>query len=374
VKEDVTAARGLDSRQNSLNFLRLVFAVAVIASHTASVGGYGREPELLGVTIGTWAVAGFFAISGYLIANSRTHRDFGGFLVRRILRIYPGYLVCLVLTALVFAPLGAAIGSGEYKWSSALGYLYKNSYLKINQYDISSTLDHVPYPKVWDGSLWTLRHEFICYLLVAAVLTLRRHRLQAVLAAFVALAAIAIFSQHHSHPAQVGTLSLLASTFFAGSLIALLGERISLTWKLAVPACAVLVASALAGEMNTLGAIPLAYICLWLGRALPFHKVGRRNDISYGIYIYGMPVQQLLVLAHVQRVSAPLFTLIATVATIPLAMASWFWVERPALRAAGRFDTVIRRQLRMGPPLPTPAPGKALMGPRHARQARDVVG
>src|SRR5262245_6149816 len=98
-----TLADGFALRRNSLNFLRLVFALMVIVSHAWPVGGYGDDPRIAGEKLGTWAVAGFFAISGFLIANSRRHAPMGTFLVRRVLRIYPGYLVCLVVVAFAFA-------------------------------------------------------------------------------------------------------------------------------------------------------------------------------------------------------------------------------------------------------------------------------
>ena len=34
---------------------------------------------------------------------------------------------------------------------------------------------------------------------------------------------------------------------------------------------------------------------IWLGIHLPLARVGAKNDYSYGLYIYGYPVSQLLV-------------------------------------------------------------------------------
>jgi len=41
-------------------------------------------------------------------------------------------------------------------------------------------------------------------------------------------------------------------------------------------------------------ALFLAYPLIWLGIHLPLHRIGSRNDYSYGIYIYAFPIQQLL--------------------------------------------------------------------------------
>ncbi|MES2723643.1 MAG: hypothetical protein V4656_10880, partial [Pseudomonadota bacterium] len=49
-------------------------------------------------------------------------------------------------------------------------------------------------------------------------------------------------------------------------------------------------------------------------------------DMSYGLYIYACPIQQILVM------SGTLSFWASVAATLPFAVASWFMVERPALR------------------------------------------
>ena len=94
----------LDGRDNALNFLRLVLASAVIVGHAYPLGGHGasRIEGLSGL-----AVDGFFALSGFLIAGSRMRLPMHDFLLRRCLRILPGFWACLVVTAFVFAPLSS---------------------------------------------------------------------------------------------------------------------------------------------------------------------------------------------------------------------------------------------------------------------------
>src|SRR5690606_38712772 len=45
-------------------------------------------------------------------------------------------------------------------------FVYLNSTLRIGAYDIAGTPTGVPYPGAWNGSLWTLYYEFLCYLIV----------------------------------------------------------------------------------------------------------------------------------------------------------------------------------------------------------------
>ena len=79
---------------------------------------------------------------------------------------------------------------------------------------------------------------------------------------------------------------------------------------------------------------------LWAGIAIPetFKKIGTRNDLSYGVYIYGFPVQQLLVLVGAAKLGVGLYICASVLVTLPLAALSWFAVERPAQRWRYAFD------------------------------------
>ncbi|SOD70547.1 peptidoglycan/LPS O-acetylase OafA/YrhL [Jatrophihabitans sp. GAS493] len=335
--ESIAAAyRG---RQNSLNFLRLLLAVTVLLAHQVELGGFGSDQASPEIRAGRWAVAGFFAISGFLITNSRRRRSFGSYLRHRFLRIYPAFLVCLILTAVIFAPLAQVIGPGRVEWGSAGHYVLDNLALNINQYDIRHTLDSVPFPQAWDGSLWTLYFEFACYLMIGLLLfaPLRLHR-HLVLVAFVLLLIVASAHVAGGRFINYTELATLGTAFFAGALAALWSDRLRLGWPIAAVAAVACGVAMAVDRLDTLGAIPLTYLLLWLGARLRLDRVGARNDISYGIYIYAFPLQQLLVLLTVQHLGYPISSLLAMLLTVPVAAASWFAVERPALRLAQRSD------------------------------------
>lgn len=338
----MTLSRRFDARHNSLNFLRLVLATAVIVSHASPLGGFGHDPSIAGQALGTWAVMGFFAISGYLIASSRSHTALGEFFVRRALRVYPGFAVCLLAVAFVFAPLSVALGTGSYSGSysltSAVGYVTHNAFLKLEQIGIAHTLPHVPYGPSWDGSLWTLFYEFACYAAIGVLLSLAvRWRRAAVVAGFLVTAAGGAYGEYHALPTIEADFFSLAPIFFAGALLYLFAERVPFDWRLGVLSVALLPVATELHAMQYLGAPLAAYACLWLGIVLPFAKVGSRNDFSYGVYIYAFPLQQSLVLLHVNRHGLPLYILVSIAATAPFAVASWFLVERRALRLKRRI-------------------------------------
>lgn len=350
----MTIAQRFDPRHNSLNFLRLAFASAVIVSHAKPLGGFGHDPAIARQTVGTWAVMGFFAISGYLIASSRMHTRLPEFFARRVLRIYPGFVACLLATALVFAPISVAIGSGSFSPTSALNYVVRNLGLKVEADGIAGTLGGVPYGSAWNGSLWTLFYEFACYVAIGMLLTLpARWRRLAVLGAFLVSAIAGGYGAHHPLPTTADHFFSLAPIFFAGSLLYLLGEHIKFDWRLGFLAIALLPFTTELQAMQYLGAPLMAYACLWLGVVLPLSKVGSRNDISYGVYIYAFPVQRILVLLHVHHHGLAIYAIVSMLATIPFAVASWLLVERRALAWKRRLHrTSIPPRIQLGPRRP----------------------
>lgn len=319
-----------DARRNSLNALRLILAGLVIVSHAWPLGGFGADPSPARQSLGHWAVLGFFAVSGYLIAASRVRGGFGTFLAARVLRIYPAFLVCLVVVAFVAAPLSTALTPGSWTPSAGASYVAHNVLLKIEANTVGGTIPRAPHGPAWNGSLWTLFYEFLCYLLIGVLLSSpRRWHGPVVASAFVVTAVGAQVTVHRTGTAA--DFLSLAPVFLAGSLLFLYRDRVPFSRPLGVAA---LVLTPLVGELNvasSVGAPVIVYACFWLGVELPLQRVGQRNDISYGVYIYAYPVQQLLVAAGWNRHGVWLYILLSVLVTVPLAVASWFGVERPAL-------------------------------------------
>lgn len=327
------------TRRNSLNFIRLVLAVLVIVSHSWPIGRFGPDPEIGSLPLGSFAVAGFFGLSGWLITRSRLTKPALSYSWHRFCRIYPGYLVALLVTAFAFAPLGAAVIHGDYRLRDGLSFVVQNSALSERQWTIPGTLPGWAFP-AWNGSLWTLIHEVACYVVVGLLVSIlgpRRIVLSSTLA-LVTLTAAAVLAPvlqpRLPDPVIMWDFARLAPFFFAGSVLYALRERIPLRWQLALLSAIITVGIAWARLSPTLAALPVAYGLLWVGARLPdvFQKVGRRNDISYGMYIYAFPTQQLLVLTGAASLGVVAYVCLGVLATIPLAALSWFVIERPAQR------------------------------------------
>jgi peptidoglycan/LPS O-acetylase OafA/YrhL len=161
---------------NNFNAVRLALAVLVIVSHDfpLSYGSEGSEP-LMRMTagqdnLGAVAVNFFFLISGMLITASWLRsKSMQSFLFKRVLRIYPGFLVASavsVLIALVFSPaFRPAVRSAVWVYE----FLRDLAFLGVSSLIQPSAFAGNPFPGQINGSLWTISIEFGCYILVAVL-------------------------------------------------------------------------------------------------------------------------------------------------------------------------------------------------------------
>jgi peptidoglycan/LPS O-acetylase OafA/YrhL len=329
-----------EPRLNGLNLLRLALALGVVLRHSYTMLGEPTGWQPAEVLMRSVFVDGFFAISGFLIVRSWvTKPDAYVFLRARLLRIMPGFWVCLVVVAFVFAPLHALITGVTPTaafFGDAGGYVLRNAGLWIFQDGIAGgPLGASPAEAgTWNGSLWTLFWEFVCYLgvLVLGVSGLLRRR-WVLPAAFVAAVAVLsltavpaldVWFIHHA--------ARFATMFLAGALVYQYRDRIPARGRLVAVAVVVVVATSYLPDYRMLGALPLAYACIVGGAMIKVPALTLRTDLSYGTYIYAYPVQQLLVGAGLGAAGVPLYFVLCVLVTLPLAAASWFVVERPALR------------------------------------------
>lgn len=331
-------------RDNNLNLIRAVAALAVLVSHANPISGTPVEPleEVLGISLGTAAVYVFFGISGFLIARSYDRsRSVGRWVKARSLRIFPGLAVVLALTVLVLGPMVTTLPLAEYSTSSdAVMYIPRNLTLISMQYELPGVLQDNPRGGAINGSLWTLFYEIACYVGVLVIATIgllhRRGWFVASVCAFVAVFLVVV-SREPDVPYRVDRMAHLALPFVIGVVLYVFQASVRLSWAIGALAAAVAVALHDTLLFELAFGVALVYWTFLLGY-LVGGRVRRYNalgDYSYGIYIYAFPVQQLV--AHYTGPTAPHVNIAwALGPTLVLAVLSWHLVESPALDLARR--------------------------------------
>lgn len=310
-----------DPRDNGITAARLALALTVVVSHSVARGGFGLEPLVVEshghVSLGFLAVIGFFTLSGFLLARSRERTPLLAFIRNRCLRILPGYWVALLFGALVAAPLGAALAGDRVELEAALQYVVSNVALLGDS--ASAPVQPAFGGGPVNGSLWTLGIEALAYLVLVAV-PVRWLRPVAV-AELTLLSAVWAVG-----PSIQGAETILLLAFAFGVCAWLWRDRLpmsllSLALAWTVAAVALLV-----------GLVPIAVILIGYGAlGLAWLPIRLQRDLSYGVYIFAYPIQQVLAVAGVPTLGLGVMIAASIGIVLPLALASWTFVERPAL-------------------------------------------
>lgn len=338
------------NENNNFNLIRLVAAWLVIYGHAWPVTGTQGQDLLLQLVhikfAGGIAVDMFFMISGFLIAASVERSRLPHYLAARALRIFPALVVCVVLSVFVLGPL---LTSAPDYWDSSQTwkYLRRNILLQGTQYVLPGVFQNLPMNAV-NGSLWSLPVEFRLYLVLGALglfRLMRVWRFNLLFAAGLVAAYVLLRGQTLTY---FQSTQLWCVAFFATGAFAWVNRaRIPLAWPWLV---GVLVIAALMRDGRWYGVayfFALAYTTLFVAYVPRLPQI-RNHDLSYGLYLYGWPSQQVVL--HFAPGTGPLFnTVWATLLAGSLAALSWWCVERPALRLKARLGK------RTDAPAPTPA-------------------
>ncbi|WP_432843719.1 acyltransferase family protein [Dactylosporangium sp. CA-092794] len=372
-------------RDNALNFMRLCFALLVMVGHAGVIGwGPAANPVRLPIDAGGVAVTGFFGLSGFLISRSGRRSGALRFVWHRVLRIFPGYWVCLVVTAFGLAPLlfwyeHGTTGGFLHSGPGPAGYVYHNFLTDQLQSDVSRVTGDAPFGNALNGSLWTLKSELSCYLLVlvlAATTLLRRAR-WVVLLPGAGLLSVIVWDTFHEPvvpgpiaavtPFHVPVLGWYLRYYVVAFGLAFVLGMAADVYRSVIPLNDVLGAASLALTAVSLWLgwplfgpfiVAYVYLLLWAGARLPgpLRRIGRRNDYSYGVYIYAFPIQQALAILGVPRFGWTVYLLTSVAAVAVVAGCSWHLVERPAMTARNWTPRRFRRPPEAAATAPAPAP------------------
>ena len=361
-------------RENNFDFLRFLFAALVCFTHSFVLApngsGYREWFNFLTLkqsSFGTISVLAFFIISGYLITASwERSKGFVDFMKKRILRIYPGFIVACLFCLFLAAPL-IAVNRAQYfrdlNWRKlGVDLVFLNKIQPAHGVSATSTSDtegQAPSsatttsesatldPVVQlDGSLWSIKIEFECYLLVALLgmtkILGRRNLVACLFGVFFAFYLLLQFPALMSHIPSHRVAELIAKLsahitfgagFLLGALIYLYREKIPVSRNLAI-ACAVVLGVSIPLRLFTVFLTPaLAYLIIFFafGKTLNLQKWGEKRDLSYGIYLYAWPAKLILIWLIGRSLNPYGLFLLALPASAGLAWLSWTFIEKPAL-------------------------------------------
>lgn len=296
----------MEKRYPNLDLLRLFLALEVVVAHV-----WNELDSNFNWNAWVMAVPAFLGISGFLVLKSFSESgSWKDFAKKRFLRIVPALVVSLALTYALVGP--------RFAYNSFVTWL-------------TGGLVTLQGPS--NLPLWSLFWEELAYTALAILWLCGAYKRTAwIWALFVASIAVVIACANSSEYVQ--TISFLPPAFFCGNLMYLYRQKLTrvnawLPWAVLIM---VIVARPLIREYSPVApAVFQAFAIVWAGMAGRTLISFRYPDLSYGAYIYHFPVMVFVIYGLGYR--APVSGALMTAAVlIPLCLASWYLIEKPALR------------------------------------------
>ncbi|WP_431323488.1 acyltransferase family protein [Rhizobium sp. YTU87027] len=335
-----TLAALFGGRQNNLNLMRLLAALAVIYGHTSAVTGKAPPDlflQLVGFKfLGGVAVDVFFVLSGFLITASALKSTMTQFVLSRVLRIYPALVVCMVVTVFVIGGIFTTDNS-YYSNGSTWRYFLTNATGTGTEYYLPGVFDNL-HDKAVNGSIWSIVLELRLYASVFVLMyvgVLLRKNAFNVLCVFLICAGYfgagfidaLIPDANHRH---------VALMFLLGSFACINRLEFPLSPLLLLFLLFLSAATHGTDKFIYMYTITLTYLVFYVALipgARWFDNVG---DYSYGVYLYGWPSQQLVATAFPSLPNSA-HTLLACSLALFFAAFSWHFIEKPCLSLKKRL-------------------------------------
>lgn len=345
--------------QNNFDAIRLMMALLVIFSHSYALALGSEDDEPLSLATngfynsGNVAVWVFFIVSGFLIAHSfERSGSLAGFLARRVRRVYPGYIaattVCAFLITPLFAPPGFSLDAADVV--RTIG----GNLLLGNIFPLPDLFGANPIPAI-NGALWSIKFEFLCYvgLALLGIFAANRRRWAMPLIYIAVVATWCWLDATGRRPGGPAWFTEVVGfpyiwfqvlpNFLAGVIVYLHREWIPRSTPLLIAGLAACLAAFHLGHGvgNMIAAhllVPpvLAYLVFWFAYhpRVALSRIARCGDFSYGTYLYGFVIQQMLVATL--DLPFPALVLLSMLLALAAGAASWWLVERHFLNHGTR--------------------------------------
>jgi len=322
----------MTTRANNFDGLRLMGALFVLISHEFVIAGRSEGIEICGHSLGNLGVLLFFSISGYLITASWLNdSNLRRFANKRALRIWPGYAAVILiapLIALLFVQPPHAFTMLTHYWPQVwfqgheCGFFWHSPQVSMNT------------------SLWSIPFEIGCYgvLALAGIMSGKNLRWALLIGALVILVVFTFWmhaeeiypTTNKTRPVAF-TVTYFGSFFLAGGLLKCFPKALSKTGvasSLAIGAAGFIAGQVMVGLLFT---VPVLAISIGLRSWPALRSAGKFGDLSYGLYLWGWPSQQIvLVLLGKSQPYGVLLAASVALATV-FALLSWHLIEKPCL-------------------------------------------
>jgi len=341
VANNITIGDCFRAKEDNFVLLRVLAASAVIYGHSFAISSQRGYRDLFLQYVGHThiahvAVCIFFVISGFLVTGSYFNRhNWRIYIKARFLRLIPGLAVCLMLTVFVLGPTVTVLPLYEYfsELFAGILQLIQNPSERSGRFLLPGVFDELRLSGAVNGSLWTLLVEvkMYFYVLLFGVAGVLKRRVFFNFAILMLIIVGVFYPEFlplvHNDPKHLR----LAALFAIGAVLYINRDVVPLHGAIVLLLIVLAVAFNRSEAFMTILSLLIAYGTMWVAYCVPIPFAEKVPDNSYGIYIYAFPIQQSLVLFF-PHIGPYYLGVLAFLIVYPLALASWYLVEKPSLR------------------------------------------
>jgi peptidoglycan/LPS O-acetylase OafA/YrhL len=332
----------LKKENNNLDLIRILLACIVIFSHTIPLNGttpYWRDPVgfFFPVTYcGALAVKLFFFISGLVVTNSYLKNEsFVYFTISRLFRILPALIFLLLITVFLIGPFITNVSTSEY-FTDLNTYKYiTNNIIFKTQFTLKGVFTDNLQKNAVNSSLWSLNYEIKCYFaLMCAFLLTKNKRIFIFNNAFIALFIASILPPNIIIGRLINSINpeiyYLPISFAYGAILAVNQNKFVMNLQIVILSFFVyfLFRGHRIEELFLI--IAFCNSIIYISSRKFILKFKPKYDISYGIYLWGFLIQQILYFLF-GTIYAGLHFVVAVSISVPIAYISFILIEKPSI-------------------------------------------
>ncbi len=338
-------------RYYNMDVVRYYLAVCVILSHLNSLTGL----DIWWPTPGNIRVGAFFTISGFLVYPSFFRKnDLSKYFKTRAYRILPPYFTVIIVFSLLLVFV-SSLTPGQYffSWDYWKYLLCNLSFMNFLDPDLPGVFQGEQFKmSAVNGSLWTMKIEWLMYLSVPLVAWIHRKHQQKFYTIFTIILAFSIAYRIFFHQMYESTGNELyhildrqffgqTSYFYSGAFIYFHKEQfLKYKWQILAASFALW---AVGGYIPlyevTLKPFVVSAVVIWFCIVGDWGKhISRHDNVSYDLYLYHFPIIQLGILFGLKEWPLPAILLYVFGVTTLCAIASWNLIGRHFKRLA-KFTT-----------------------------------
>lgn len=337
-----------NNKENNFDIVRLIAAFLVFTGHAYVLVG-NPPPVIIFQAAQRLGIIIFFTIGGYLITESwKRDSNYFRYIIKRVFRIFPALIACVLITAFLLGPILSELSIQEYFTSPITwGYL-KNIVLYIN-YSLPGVFESNPYPYAVNGSLWSLPVEFFMYLMIPFIYEIGKRKNGLIHALFsVIICGISIYIsvfqpewRYVIYGTDVAQALSIIPYYFIGSLVSTL--EIKTIWNSQVSILLLIIFQGL-HISNLFFSSVLSYLIIpyvvfsfaFAKKLFPSSYVLDRAQISYGMYLYGFVIQQMIIKvmneSSILLGNGNIVLFLSIIVTGIFAFLSCYLIEKPAIK------------------------------------------